>query len=184
MLPLQALRKRVVLKVVPMLNPDGVIVGNYRCSLAARDLNRQYRHPRRDAFPTVWHTKDMMQRLAQDHEVSAGAWVGRGEAGRGWAWWGGWAVWGRVWWVRPKQVGAGQDRVGWVWWGRVGLAGQNRAVWCVACSVGKAHPVVGGVEKGGQLGLQGGAHLGEGWGRTGRVRAGWRRLGHSGVKCG
>ena len=28
------------LKVVPMLNPDGVINGNYRCSLAGVDLNR------------------------------------------------------------------------------------------------------------------------------------------------
>lgn len=36
-----ALRDTFVFKVVPMLNPDGVIVGNYRCSLAGGDLNRQ-----------------------------------------------------------------------------------------------------------------------------------------------
>lgn len=36
-----ALRDKFVLKIVPMLNPDGVIVGNYRCSLAGGDLNRQ-----------------------------------------------------------------------------------------------------------------------------------------------
>ena len=34
------LREMFVFKVVPMLNPDGVIIGNYRCSLAGRDLNR------------------------------------------------------------------------------------------------------------------------------------------------
>ena len=34
------LRERFVFKIVPMLNPDGVIVGNYRCSLSAQDLNR------------------------------------------------------------------------------------------------------------------------------------------------
>lgn len=34
------LRKRFVFKIVPMLNPDGVIVGNYRCSLSGVDLNR------------------------------------------------------------------------------------------------------------------------------------------------
>ena len=34
------LRRRVVLRIVPMLNPDGVILGNYRCSLAGQDLNR------------------------------------------------------------------------------------------------------------------------------------------------
>lgn len=34
------LRNRFVFKIVPMLNPDGVIVGNYRCSLSGLDLNR------------------------------------------------------------------------------------------------------------------------------------------------
>lgn len=34
------LRNRFVFKIVPMLNPDGVIVGNYRCSLSGMDLNR------------------------------------------------------------------------------------------------------------------------------------------------
>ena len=34
------LRNTFVFKVIPMLNPDGVIVGNYRCSLAGTDLNR------------------------------------------------------------------------------------------------------------------------------------------------
>lgn len=38
-----ALREKFVFKIVPMLNPDGVIVGNYRCSLAGSDLNRQVR---------------------------------------------------------------------------------------------------------------------------------------------
>jgi murein tripeptide amidase MpaA len=34
------LRNTYVFKIVPMLNPDGVIIGNYRCSLAGLDLNR------------------------------------------------------------------------------------------------------------------------------------------------
>lgn len=34
------LRNRFVFKIVPMLNPDGVVVGNYRCSLSGFDLNR------------------------------------------------------------------------------------------------------------------------------------------------
>ena len=45
-----------------MLNPDGVIVGNYRCSLAGRDLNRNYRTKLREAYPSVWHTKNMVRR--------------------------------------------------------------------------------------------------------------------------
>lgn len=36
-----ALREKFVFKIIPILNPDGVIVGNYRCSLAGGDLNRQ-----------------------------------------------------------------------------------------------------------------------------------------------
>lgn len=35
-----ALRSHFVFKVVPMLNPDGVVYGNYRCSLLGVDLNR------------------------------------------------------------------------------------------------------------------------------------------------
>ena len=36
------LRDNFVFKIVPMLNVDGVVVGNYRCSLAGVDLNRQW----------------------------------------------------------------------------------------------------------------------------------------------
>ena len=60
---MQTLRNNFVFKVVPMMNPDGVIVGNYRCSLAGRDLNRNYRTKLKDAYPTVWHTKAMVKRL-------------------------------------------------------------------------------------------------------------------------
>lgn len=45
-----------------MLNPDGVIVGNYRCSLAGRDLNRNYKTVLKDSYPSVWHTKNMIRR--------------------------------------------------------------------------------------------------------------------------
>lgn len=56
-----------------MLNPDGVVVGNYRCSLAGRDLNRNYRTLLRDSFPSVWHTRNMVEKwdlikmLKKDH---------------------------------------------------------------------------------------------------------------------
>jgi murein tripeptide amidase MpaA len=36
------LRKHFVIRIVPMLNPDGVIYGNYRCSLLGCDLNRKW----------------------------------------------------------------------------------------------------------------------------------------------
>lgn len=39
------LRDTYVFKIVPMLNPDGVIVGNYRTNLNGLDLNRQWTNP-------------------------------------------------------------------------------------------------------------------------------------------
>jgi len=53
----RVLRDRFVFKIVPMLNPDGVIVGNYRCSLSGLDLNRQYAAPSVKAFPEVFAIK-------------------------------------------------------------------------------------------------------------------------------
>ncbi|KAK9516970.1 hypothetical protein VZT92_024873 [Zoarces viviparus] len=66
----QLLRDTFVFKVVPMLNPDGVIVGNYRCSLAGRDLNRNYKTSLRDSFPCVWHTRNMVERLMAETDVA------------------------------------------------------------------------------------------------------------------
>ncbi|XP_054894212.1 cytosolic carboxypeptidase 2 isoform X2 [Poeciliopsis prolifica] len=65
----QVLRDNFVFKVVPMLNPDGVVVGNYRCSLAGRDLNRNYKTLLKDSFPCVWHTRNMVERLMAETEV-------------------------------------------------------------------------------------------------------------------
>ncbi|XP_032379525.1 cytosolic carboxypeptidase 2 [Etheostoma spectabile] len=65
----QLLRDTFVFKVVPMLNPDGVVVGNYRCSLSGRDLNRYYKTLLRDSFPCVWHTRNMVERLVAETDV-------------------------------------------------------------------------------------------------------------------
>ncbi|XP_021353339.1 uncharacterized protein LOC110450250 isoform X7 [Mizuhopecten yessoensis] len=63
------LRDTFIFKIVPMLNPDGVIVGNYRCSLAGRDLNRNYKTVLKDSYPSVWHTKNMIRKLLQEREI-------------------------------------------------------------------------------------------------------------------
>ena len=53
---------RFLFQIVPMLNPDGVIVGNTRCSLAGRDLNRQYKSVIKEAFPPVYHVKSLIRK--------------------------------------------------------------------------------------------------------------------------
>uniref|UniRef100_A0A667HU21 ATP/GTP binding protein like 3 n=1 Tax=Lynx canadensis TaxID=61383 RepID=A0A667HU21_LYNCA len=65
----QLLRDTFIFKVVPMLNPDGVIVGNYRCSLAGQDLNRNYTSVLKESFPSVWYTRNMIRRLMEKREV-------------------------------------------------------------------------------------------------------------------
>jgi len=62
----QLLCDTFVFKIIPMLNPDGVIVGNYRCSLTGRDLNRAYRVALRDSFPTISHTKSMIKKFVSE----------------------------------------------------------------------------------------------------------------------
>ncbi|XP_061495401.1 cytosolic carboxypeptidase 3 isoform X4 [Rhineura floridana] len=65
----QLLRDTFVFKIIPMLNPDGVIVGNYRCSLAGRDLNRNYKSDLKESFPAVWYTRTMIKRMMEERNV-------------------------------------------------------------------------------------------------------------------
>jgi hypothetical protein len=64
------LRNKFIFKVVPMLNPDGVINGNYRCSLAGCDLNRRWKYPSEVLHPTIYHTKKLIARLAKDRTLA------------------------------------------------------------------------------------------------------------------
>uniref|UniRef100_A0A3Q2CIK7 Cytosolic carboxypeptidase 1 n=1 Tax=Cyprinodon variegatus TaxID=28743 RepID=A0A3Q2CIK7_CYPVA len=59
-----SLREAYIFKIVPMLNPDGVINGNHRCSLSGEDLNRQWQNPNPELHPTIYHTKSLLQYLA------------------------------------------------------------------------------------------------------------------------
>jgi murein tripeptide amidase MpaA len=57
------LRENFVFKIIPMLNPDGVINGNYRCSLAGCDLNRRWKNPSKLLHPTVYYTKKLCNQI-------------------------------------------------------------------------------------------------------------------------
>lgn len=65
----QKLRDTFVFKIIPMLNPDGVIVGNYRCSLVGVDLNRQWIGSSAKLYPINYHTKLMMKKTQESREI-------------------------------------------------------------------------------------------------------------------
>jgi hypothetical protein len=61
----QFLRRNFIFKVVPMLNPDGVIVGNLRCNLLGYDMNRCWTRPSESLQPPVHWTRKMIGHIAQ-----------------------------------------------------------------------------------------------------------------------
>lgn len=64
------LLKKYIFKIMPMMNPDGVIYGNSRCDISGADINRQWGFPSRDLYPTVSACKAMMTRLTNSgHEI-------------------------------------------------------------------------------------------------------------------
>lgn len=64
------LRKNFLFKIVPMLNPDGVINGNTRVNLAGWDLNRKWSYPVEKLFPTVYHLKRQIANLQTRDRVA------------------------------------------------------------------------------------------------------------------
>jgi cytosolic carboxypeptidase protein 2/3 len=58
-----------VFKLVPMLNPDGVIQGNYRCSFAGCDLNRKYTTPSKVLHPEIFFTKKIARKFAKENPL-------------------------------------------------------------------------------------------------------------------
>jgi cytosolic carboxypeptidase protein 2/3 len=54
------LRENYIFQIVPMMNPDGVVLGNYRCSLAGVDLNRRWRKPSMEFHPEILAVRDIL----------------------------------------------------------------------------------------------------------------------------
>jgi murein tripeptide amidase MpaA len=52
-----------------MLNPDGVIVGNYRCSLTGLDLNRQWQNPSSKLSTEIYAVKEMVKKTLECREI-------------------------------------------------------------------------------------------------------------------
>jgi cytosolic carboxypeptidase protein 2/3 len=57
------LRDTFLIKIVPMLNIDGVLNGNSRCSLYGVDGNRCWMDPTRDMHPVLFTVKWLIKRI-------------------------------------------------------------------------------------------------------------------------
>ncbi|CAD8097392.1 unnamed protein product [Paramecium primaurelia] len=61
----EKLLDQLIFVIVPMMNVDGVIFGNYRTGCAGRDLNRQFRDSCKKLYPTVYAMKQLISDLYQ-----------------------------------------------------------------------------------------------------------------------
>lgn len=57
----QLLRQYITLKIVPMVNPDGVHLGNQRTNLLGMDLNRSWHIISQFAHPTMKAVHNMIK---------------------------------------------------------------------------------------------------------------------------
>lgn len=65
----RVLRENFVFKIVPMLNPDGVINGNYRCSLVGQDLNRRWKNASKTLHPENFAVKRLIRQFKKEREI-------------------------------------------------------------------------------------------------------------------
>ncbi|CAM9727386.1 unnamed protein product, partial [Choristocarpus tenellus] len=66
----RALRNKVMFKIIPMLNPDGVFNGNYRSSYLGFDLNRHWLNPSSWAQPEIFSVKQVVTKMYEDPAVN------------------------------------------------------------------------------------------------------------------
>ena len=60
------LRKHAVFKFFPAMCPDGIFLGNSRCTLVGADLNRSWNTANEFHHPVLWKVK---QHIMETHDV-------------------------------------------------------------------------------------------------------------------
>jgi len=56
-----ALRKKIIFKIIPMINADGVTIGNTRCSFIGRDVNRTFYAPNSKLTPEPYFIRQLIK---------------------------------------------------------------------------------------------------------------------------
>lgn len=64
------LRDNFIFKIIPMINPDGVICGNTRTSIAGCDLNRRWINPSDLIHPEIYYAKEMIMKFAAQRKIN------------------------------------------------------------------------------------------------------------------
>ena len=63
------LRKNYIFKIIPMLNPDGVIRGNFRMNSVGKDLNRMWMEENEENSPSVFYCHKMIQKTLNSRNI-------------------------------------------------------------------------------------------------------------------
>lgn len=52
-----------------MVNPDGVVLGNSRCSISGNDLNRIWRNPSENTHPEIFKLKNYIKNVKLKRDI-------------------------------------------------------------------------------------------------------------------
>ena len=55
--------------IVPMLNPDGVILGNSRTGASGKDMNREFRSRNNVLYPEIVAMKKLVSKISETHVI-------------------------------------------------------------------------------------------------------------------
>jgi len=76
-----SLREKIIFKIIPMINPDGVIVGNYRTwiwgiIILGSDLNRWFTNPDPTIHPWICAIKEIVSEIYRNYWVKKNPIIG------------------------------------------------------------------------------------------------------------